>query len=358
MSFKSVQSHRAMCRSAGRRGRHCYGVVAAVVVLLCGCNRGVQAELTAASVKTPGKESTLAASDWPVFRGNATATGVAEDQLTDSPQFLWKYTVTKGSFEATPVVADGTVYIGDMDGTFYAIDLLTHEKKWTFDNGQDKAVFNTAAAVKDGLAYIGDMDGNFFCLDAKTGEKKWTAKAEAEINSAANFHGGNVLFGSQDATLYCLDAKTGEEKWKHQIGDQIRCSPTVVENRCFLAGCDGKLHVIDLANGEEAGDVEIGAPTGTTPVATGSLIYFGTEGATFFCIDWKQLKEIWHWTDKVRSAPIRSSAALTPQIVIFGGQDKIVHAFKPDSGDPLWHFQTKGRVDSSPVIVGKRVYVG
>ena len=60
-----------------------------------------------------------------------------------------------------------------------------------------------------------------------------------------------------------------------------------VEDHCFLAGCDGKLHVIDLANGEETGAIEIEAPTGSTPAAVGELIYFGTEGATFFCIDWK-----------------------------------------------------------------------
>src|SRR5262249_40351575 len=87
-------------------------------------------------------------------------------------------------------------------------------------------------------------------------------------------------------------------------------------------------------------------------------IYFGTEGATFFCIDWKQLKQIWHWTDKVRSASIRSSAALTSEIVVFGGQDKMVHAFRPESGDALWHFQTKGGVDDARVIVGRRVYFG
>src|SRR5262249_47026248 len=158
-------------------------VIAMILGLLYGCSPGAQADSTTSGTKTSGKEITApTTSDWPVFRGNATATGVAEASLPDNPQFLWKYTVPKGSFEATPIVVDGVVYIGDMDGTVYAIDLLTHEKKWTFDNGTDKAGFNTAAAVKDGFVYVGDMDGNFFCLDAATGEKKWTAKAEAEIN--------------------------------------------------------------------------------------------------------------------------------------------------------------------------------
>ena len=241
-----------------------------------------------------------AGQNWPVFRDNAQATGVSQTTLPESPELLWKYKIEKGSFDATPVIADGKVYIGDLDGTVYAIDLQTGAEKWKFKNPTPQVGFNTAAAVRDGLVYLGDQDGTFFCLDARSGEQKWTVKAEAEINSAANFYQDKVLFGSQDATLYCLDAKSGKQLWTHGIGNQIRCSPTVIENRCFLAGCDGKLHVIDLSNGEEAGSVEIESPTGSTPAASGELVYFGTEGAVFFCINWKELKEEWRWHDERR----------------------------------------------------------
>jgi outer membrane protein assembly factor BamB len=30
----------------------------------------------------------------------------------------------------------------------------------------------------------------------------------------------------------------------------------------------------------------------------------------------------------------------------------------PQSGEPRWQFATRGRVDSSPVVVGERVYLG
>ncbi|MBM3891979.1 MAG: serine/threonine protein kinase, partial [Verrucomicrobia bacterium] len=35
-----------------------------------------------------------------------------------------------------------------------------------------------------------------------------------------------------------------------------------------------------------------------------------------------------------------------------------VHCLKTDTGDTLWVFETKGHVDSSPAIVGERVFVG
>ncbi len=323
-------------------------IIAVTVLLLQG---------TFAAVAT-GSDAIGGGQSWPVFRGNAHATGVAESTMPDQPQLLWKYSLEKGSFVSTPVIADGVVFIGDLDGTVHAIDLQTGQKKWKFKDPTPQVGFNTTAAVKDGLVYLGDEDGVFFCLDATSGEKKWSYKTDGEINSAANFYHDYVLFGSQDATLYCLDRNSGKEIWKHTIGDQIRCSPTVAEDRCFLAGCDGKLHVVNLENGEETGAVDIQAPTGSTPAAAGRLIYFGTEGATFFCIDWKQLTPIWNWKDRVHSYPIRSSAALTSAAVIFGGRDKMVHAMDPKSGDKLWNFSTKGRIDGSPVVAGQRVFVG
>jgi outer membrane protein assembly factor BamB len=36
----------------------------------------------------------------------------------------------------------------------------------------------------------------------------------------------------------------------------------------------------------------------------------------------------------------------------------MVHALDPKSGKELWNFTTRGNVDSSPVIVGERVFVG
>jgi outer membrane protein assembly factor BamB len=330
--------------------------------LLAGCEARIVAESDQANSRPMVSSNNPSAlpdhSQWPVFRGNAQATGVAAGRLADQPELLWKYPVDKGAFESTPVIVNDVVYIGDMDGTFYALDLQTGNKLWTFDKGKEKAGFAAAAAVRDGLVYIGDMDGTFFCLDAKTGEKKWDATSDGEIDSGANFYGDNVLFGSQDNTLYCLDAKSGKKQWTHQIGDQIRCSPTVVENCCFLAGCDGKLHVVDLHNGEETGAVEINSPTGCTPAADGDVIFFGTEGSYFFCVNWKQLQKVWTWQDKAKGLSIRSSAALSTQAVVFGGRDKIVHARDRKSGDKLWDFPTKGRIDSSPVIVGDRLYVG
>ena len=52
---------------------------------------------------------------------------------------------------------------------------------------------------------------------------------------------------------------------------------------------------------------------------------------------------------------------LTPAIwidVVFGGRNRRVQALDTQTGKELWQFAAKQRVDSSPVIVGQRVFVG
>ncbi|HND56634.1 MAG TPA: PQQ-like beta-propeller repeat protein, partial [Pirellulaceae bacterium] len=147
-------------------------------------------------------------------------------------------------------------------------------------------------------------------------------------------------------------------KWKFAIADQIRCSPTIVENRAFVAGCDSKLHIIDLDSGKETATVEIQSPTGVTPAVLGDRVYFGTESATFFGIDWRKAEVVWSYQPDKGSQPFRSSPAVTKECIIFGGRNKRVQALDPQDGKELWSFTAKNRLDSSPVIVGDRAFIG
>ena len=81
-------------------------------------------------------------------------------------------------------------------------------------------------------------------------------------------------------------------------------------------------------------------------------------GVIFFAIDWRKAEIAWKYADAETALPFRSSAAVTKGIVLVGGRNKQILALDPDNGKQLWQFTTRGRVDSSPVIIGNRVYVG
>lgn len=292
---------------------------------------------------------------WPLFRGDSLSTGVSPATLPARPQVVWKKPFENGAFEASAIIVDGTIYVGGLDAHFYALDLATGAEKWNFET---ELGFSGPAAFRDGAIFVGDEDGRVFCLDAATGKPRWGFETKAEVNASPNFYADNVLIGSQDATLYCLRCSDGNVVWEHQIEDMIQCSPTVVENRCFLAGCDGKLHVVNLDNGEGVAQVELDAQTGCTPAVLGEMVFFGTEGATFFGINWREAEIKWTFHDPRRAYPIRSSAALAPGVIIFGARDKMVHGLDVESGREVWSYNAGSRVDSSPVLVENRAFVG
>lgn len=291
--------------------------------------------------------------DWPMGRGDGLARGVSGAALPEKLSVVWKHQVKDGAFEATAAIVDGVVYIGDLDGHLMALDLRTGKQRWqvTLDAG-----FIASPAVRDKMLYVGDIEGilHAYTLD---GKEKWKYETGAEIDSGVNFYKENILVGSQDATLYCLQPD-GKLLWQFTIDDQIRCTPTVVENRAFVAGCDGKLHVIDLDKGMAVDDVVIEAPTGTTPAVQGDMVYFGTEGATFFGIDWRKAAVVWTYRAPQRPQAYRSSASVAGDLLVVGGRNNRVNALATLDGKEVWAFATRKKVDSSPVIVGDRVFVG
>lgn len=303
----------------------------------------------------------LAAEDsWPLFRGDAQATGVAVGELPPEMELLWSYRVEKGGFEATPVIANDLVFLPDLDGTLHVLKLedgqLAWKKSFAAADGVVTGFIASPAIDKDDI-YLCDMDGKVYCLALADGQEKWTFTTGAEIDGAVSFFQNRVLVGSQDSNLYCLQMDSGELVWKFAIADQIRCSPTIADHYSFVAGCDGQLHIVDIVDGTEVTKVPIEDPTGVTPAVHGDNIYFGTEGGKLFCINWKKGGTVWTRRANATQQPFRGSPAVTENVLIVTGRDKRVRALSPKTGDEIWSYTTKAGIDSSPVIVGGRVFV-
>jgi outer membrane protein assembly factor BamB len=290
---------------------------------------------------------------WAVFRGNPLQTGVASSPLPERLEIRWTFK-TKESIEAAAAIVAGTVYVGSLDEHLYALDLKTGALKWKYKGGPFKA----PPSFHQGTVYVGDEDGMFHCVDAATGKKRWTFETGAEISSGANFAGNNVLFGSGDEHLYCL-SNEGKLQWKFKVpGGPVMASPAVVGDRTFVAGCDSTLHVIDVKNGKQVEAVDIGGQTGSSTAVSGDRLFVGTMTNQVLAIDWKNAKVLWTFEAAKRQQPFFASAAVTDRLVIAGSRDKLVHALSRADGHEVWSFPTRGKVDSSPVVVGKRVFFG
>ncbi len=298
--------------------------------------------------------SPAAADDWPLVRGDVQGTGVAKSELPRRPEVVWKKKLGESAIEATAVVAGGVVYLGDVDGGFYALNLEDGQVRWkkNFEAG-----FLAGAAVAHGRVYVGDYDGVFRCLDAETGKQLWEFTAQAEFNAAPIVVDQTILLTSEDGTLYCLDALSGDKRWDFPTGAPLRGSPTVAENRAVLVGCDAILHVIDVSTGKETAATPTEDQTGATPAFFDGRVYIGTGQGTFRCFQLAPPEGAWTYRDPRRGQPIYSAAAVDKDIVVYGSQGKHVYALHPQSGELIWKLPLRSGIDSSPVIVGNRVFI-
>jgi outer membrane protein assembly factor BamB len=114
--------------------------------------------------------------------------------------------------------------------------------------------------------------------------------------------------------------------------------------------------VVQLADGKETKQIDSEAYIASSVAIADGIGYVGNYGNVVIAFDPKGGNVLWKYRD--RNFPYFSSAALTKDRVIIGGRDKRLHCIDRAKGTPLWHFQTRGSVDSSPVVVGDAVIVG
>jgi outer membrane protein assembly factor BamB len=158
--------------------------------------------------------------------------------------------------------------------------------------------------------------------------------------------------------VYGLDAKTGAEVWKVRFDGYVHGTPAIADGVAYVTGCDETFRGIRVADGKELFSFASGAYTGASPALAGQVAYFGTFNNDVIAIDLRAKKPIWRYEHPERHFPFYSSAALASGLVVLGGRDKMVHGIDAKTGKGVWTFATQARVESSPVVVGSRLYVG
>lgn len=299
-------------------------------------------------------QSQASSDDWLSFRGNSQLTGVAPGELPENLELLWTFE-TEDGIESTAAIATGTVYVGSLDGYLYALNLENGELQWKY---QASGEIKSSPTVFRNVLHFGDGMGVFHAVDAQTGERKWTFEAEAEIISSANVAQDRLLFGAYDQYLYCLSAEDGKLIWKFETEGYVHGTPAIINGAVVISGCDGYLRLINIADGVEQQKIGLGDYVAASPAILEDRAYAGTFGNQVWCAELQNSEILWEYEHPERHFPFYASAAVTADIVVIGGRDKIVHALEPQTGQLLWTYPAKSRVDSSPVIVGERVFFG
>ncbi len=292
---------------------------------------------------------------WPQFRGGPELRGAAGAPLAEDLELRWTYD-TGDAIDSSAAIVGGVVYVGVGNGDLIALDFDTGELQWSYATG--RFIGESSPAVANGTVYVGDLDGVLHAVDAGSGERVWTFETGAEIKSSAVVTDGVVLIGSYDAQLYALEEATGELRWTVATDGQLHATPAVRDGLAFVAGCDGVFRAIDVTDGAEAYSIVIGAYTGASTLLVGDRAYFGTYEYEVLALDLTERNVAWRYSNPGREFPFLSSAAHVDGMVVLGGRDKFVHGIDAGTGEARWRFETRARVDSSPVVAGDRVFVG
>jgi outer membrane protein assembly factor BamB len=299
-----------------------------------------------------------------MFRGGPALLGIAMGSLPAKPNLLWSFK-TGGSVKSSAAVEAGQVFIGSNDGCIYALAIADGKRNWTFKTG---AGVESSPLVLADKVFVGSGDGWLYALEVASGKLVWKYQTGEKILGAPNWAqlklskenqstGATcVLVGSYDFKLHCVDTAAGKAVWTYETGNYINGAPAVAQEQAVFGGCDALLHVISLASGQQLKEIEAGAYIAGSVALADGRAYFGQFENEFLCVDLKEEKKAWAFRDK--NFPYFSSPAVTPDRVVFGGRDKLLHCVKRDDGTPLWSFATRGKVDSSPVVCGDKVVVG
>jgi outer membrane protein assembly factor BamB len=292
---------------------------------------------------------------WTSFRGTADLRGVASvEALLEKPRLLWKTGLSDG-VESTAAIVDGRVVVATLSGIVVALGLERGNEIWR--KQVEDGGFTASPLVLGGVVYIGDDVGTFHTFRLSDGNPGWTYETGSEIRSSANVHGSHVLFAAYDHHLHCLNASTGAVSWKLPTEGPVHSTPAVADGKTFVIGCDNHFRVVDLARGQEIRAKNVGSYTAASPAVLGDRAFFGTSSGRVLALDWRKAAEVWSYESE-RGSEFRGSCAVVPGRLVITGRDRIVHCLNTESGKKLWTFATRRQMDSSPVIVDRRVFVG
>lgn len=324
---------------------------------------------------------------WRDFRNGTQLRGIAGTKLPENLELLWELGMHDG-VTSTAAIDGGRVYVAALSGYVRCLDLRSAQEYWHYrtiasdDPAEFAPGFQAPVTLSDTAVFIGDEDGKFHALDRESGSELWSFETDGEIKGGATVlppdettGAPRVMFGSHDGKLYCLNAATGEQIWAFDTLGPVNGSQalTTDEKRSrlnggqviggqytFVAGCDRPfLRVVDVATGEQHSEIPLDQSLMiASPALVGDVLYFGTPEGAVIALNWRDQQRVWTYADPQRTQEIHSSPAATDALVLIGSRDKRLHAIDRHSGARAWTFETRGTIDSSPVVCGDRVYFG
>lgn len=320
-----------------------------------------------------------------LFRANPARTGYVSAGPEPPLVLRWRFKTRRGpdEIEAFPAVDDGlsgatvwkgAVFVGGHDGRVYCLDAATGRRRWEFLTG---GVVNSTPAVQGGVVFVGSRDGFLYALRAADGSLVWKSKAGVRmfrwisyggIRGSPVLVGATVAVGGCDGRVRALDSRAGRRLWTFDTGTEGCYSSPALASGTLYVGSDGVSGTHLFALDARTGALRWKFPSPTqifaTPAVDGGVVYVHARNDHVYAlraadgsVAWKApapsaQDEASAFADMAKSSPAVGLGR------VFVGVDRELLALDAGTGAVRWRQRVAGRVDSSPLVVGRTVYVG
>jgi outer membrane protein assembly factor BamB len=223
-----------------------------------------------------------------------------------------------------------------------------------------KLVAYATPVVSGSIFYTGTYTGDVYALDAATGAKKWEYATEKHIVGGPAISGDALVIAAGDK-LYKLNAKNGNLLWDEPFdtSGKIWSTPVISGSAVYFGNLAHKFYAVDLETGEEIWSKSFDGAIASTALIVEDTLYFGTFENKFYALDtatgeprWVEpfKAENWFWT----------RAAFQDETIYVGSFNGIVYALDAAVGTKKWEYDTGtgDRLRAAPVIAGNVLVIG
>jgi outer membrane protein assembly factor BamB len=201
---------------------------------------------------------------------------------------------------------------------------------------------------------------------------RWFIRGKSLIEFPPAVAYGNLYFANSLGSLIAVKITRVREEWVYRTGRCTAASPAVVEHIVYMAflnkppcnatrsGLDGEVVALDAETGKVRWKVRM-APTESSPLVAGGLVYVGDWSGKVYALNAKSGRVAWTYQtgDKVKDGVAYGGGR-----VYFGSYDSHVYALNSRTGKLVWkagaqqRLGATGRFYSTPAVAYGRVYIG
>jgi len=184
----------------------------------------------------------------------------------------------------------------------------------------------------------------------------WKIELDGSVKGTAVVAKDVVFIGDLHRKVYFVDAQTGKRLSQLSLKEAYPTFLSIEDGFLYLSseGKEGTLSCFNLRRGKMEWRKGLGSSR-SSPVIINDRIFLGTESGKFYALKKSSAEPVWQFNAKRR---ILSSPAYSQGLLYFGSDDGWFYALVEKTGGVRWKFKAEKGIHSSSAVQRNKVVFG